>query len=206
MTTGKIKNILLIGLALVLAGMTITTCNLQRNLRDSDSRLQFLADHPVCKTETLYLAPEKIEPPKSLGNEVIPKKVILPKVKPEEDTPSFEDSKIIGMDLNFHDLSFTLSNDSLNQVTQYSIKPEEYRYVWVDGKLTAQKLSLAKRLDIRPNISLAWRPIHNLWDLEATVSFKTKSFNYNLGVNGFYYPRFQNHPGIDAIIRITYNF
>lgn len=220
----KIKNLTLVVLLLILFGMTIKTCRLQKTnhlleeeLEISHSVTAFLKDHPITKTDTVFKEVEEILPPKPLPNLVKPSKVVFPKDEsstignPQSDSVinSSADLRglISGINLNKNIFTLTLGN-SLSGIhqTEYKIKPNEYQYTWVNGQLTAKKLPLIKRLEIKPYTSLSYRPIHQLWDLEAGISFKTKSLNYNLGLSGFYYPKWQSHPGLDVQIRITYNF
>lgn len=223
----KFKSLVLVLISLCLVGLTIylhklinSNKTLEHDLELTTSQLQFLKDHPTRTTDTVYLEPTQIQPPISLPHEVQPSKLILPVtnsnpsgISPELDslasitsTSSRKDS-ITGINLNQGKFTLTFNNPlSGNHKAEYNILPSEYQYTWVDGKLTAKRLSTRKRLEIKPYTSLSYRPIHGLWDLEAGIAFKTKSFNYNLGLNGFYYPRWQKHPGLDAQIRITYNF
>lgn len=220
----KIKNITLVVLLLILFGMTIKTCRLQKTnhlleeeLEISHSVTAFLKDHPITKTDTVFKEVEEILPPKPLPNPVKPSKVVFPKDESSTLGSHSPDSSInsaanlggliSGINLNKNTFTLTLGNiPSGIYQTEYKIKPDEYQYTWVNGQLTAKKLSLVKRLEIKPYTSLSYRPIHKLWDLEAGISFKTKSLNYNLGLSGFYYPKWQSNPGLDAQIRITYNF
>lgn len=230
MNMDKIKNLALLILVLLLTGMTIRTCRLQKKqntlqeeLNLSKESLTFLMDHPVTKTDTVYF--EDIQPHQGFKDEVKPSKVIYPKKSQslggqnpgqgisEENLAntrmpaiSPRDS-LLGFNLNKNRFTLTFQNPSFgNHQSEYQIRPNEYQYTWADGKLTAKRLSIWKRLEVKPYSSLSYRPIHNLWDLEVGISFKTKSLNYNLGLNGFYYPQWQKHPGLDAQIRITYNF
>ena len=220
----KTKNTLLVIAGILLALLTIKTCKLENELQTSNGQLQTLIDHPVTKTDTVWET-KIIQPPKELPNEVKPAKVTLPKESQslegynpgqgisEENLEktgmpaiSPRDS-LIGIDLNKNKFILTFNNPDLgNHTSQFNIKPNEYQYIWVNGKLTAKRLPITKRLELKPYTSLSYRPIHNLWDWDLGISFKTKSLNYNLGVNAFYYPKFQKDPGLDIQLRITYNF
>lgn len=227
------KDIALVALLVILCGLTIRTCNLDKHNRElqseldsSNSTLAFLQDHPVIKTDTVFKDSASITLPRPHQNVLKPSKVTHPKesksireINPDTQGVSEENlvnigtaglslmDSLAGFDLNKNKITLTFSNTDFGYHTaEYQIKPTEYNYIWVDGKLTAKRLPLYKRLEVKPNISLSYRPFHNLWDLDAGLSFKTKSLNYNLGINAFYYPRWQSQPGIDAQIRITYNF
>lgn len=217
----KFKSLVLVLISLCLVGLTIYFHNiktsnktLEYELDLTTTQLQFLMDHPIRTTDTVYLEPTQIQPPSSLTHEVQPSKLILPVTNsnPPDSITSSQSAfsrrdSITGINLNQGKFTLTFNNPlSGNHKAEYNILPSEYQYTWVDGKLTTKRLSTWKRLEIKPYISLSYRPIHGLWDLEAGIAFKTKSFNYNLGLNGFYYPRWQKHPGLDAQIRITYNF
>lgn len=216
----KVKNLALLILVLLLTGMTIRTCRLQKSNKTlqkeldlSSESLTFLENHPVILTDTVYREVGNIKNPEGFRDEVKPSRVIHPKNTESPDSvsgssfkPSPRDS-VSGISLNNNTFTLTFSNPSLgNHQSEFKIKPNEYQYTWVDGKLTAKRLSSWKRLEVKPYTSFSYRPFNNLWDLEAGISFKTKSLNYNLGVSGFYYPQWQSKPGIDAQIRITYNF
>lgn len=220
----KTKNTLLVIAGILLALLTIKTCKLENELQTSNGQLQTLIYHPVTKTDTVWET-KIIQPPKELPNEVKPAKVTLPKESQslggynpgqgisEENLEktgmpaiSPRDS-LIGIDLNKSKFTLTFNNPNFgNHTSQFNIKPNEYHYTWVNGKLTAERLPFYKRLEFKPYTSLSYRPIHNLWDWDLGISFKTKSLNYNLGVNAFYYPKFQKDPGLDIQLRITYNF
>lgn len=223
----KIKNTLLVISAILLALLTIRTCKLEKELNSSNEQLQTLIDHPVIKTDTFYTEASLIKPPKQLPNEIKPFKVTIPTdskyitheqkigdtIRSISDGNKLQSHKIslgdsiIGIDLNKNKFTLTFTNPYFgNHTANFNIKPEEYQYVWVDGKLTTKRLPLIKRLEFHPYTSVSYRPIHNLWDWELGISFKTKSLNYNFGVNAFYYPKFQNNLSLDAVIRITYNF
>lgn len=215
----KVKNLALLILVLLLTGMTIRTCRLQKSnkllheeLNTTSESLTFLENHPVTKTDTVFRDVGEIKNPEGFKDEVKPSKVIHPKAESPDSVsgsalkPSLRDS-VSGISLNKNTFTLTFTNPSLGiHQSEFKIKPTEYQYTWVDGKLTAKRLSAWKRLEVKPYTSLSYRPFNNLWDLEAGISFKTKSLNYNLGINGFYYPQWQSKPGIDAQIRITYNF
>lgn len=218
----KVKDILITVLVISLAVMTIKTCKLEKTretLQDelnlSNNSLSFLMDHPVIKTDTVYRDPKTIRPPEPFQDEVKPSKIIQPKWNPS-DTAIVNHNpppqllltdSIIGFNLNKNRFTLTFQNPFLgNHQSEFNIRPDEYQYTWANGTLTAKKLSVWRRLEVKPFTSLSYRPIHNLWDVEVGLSFKTKSLNYTLGLNGFYYPRWQSSPGLDAQIRITYNF
>lgn len=227
------KDITLVALLVILCGMTIRTCNLDKHNRElqteldsSNSSLAFLQDHPVIRTDTVFKDSASIQLPRPHSNVLRPSKVTHPKesksireLNPGTKGISEENlvhtgeagisqmDSLAGFDLNKNKITLTFSNTDFGYHTaEFNIKPSEYNYIWVNGKLTAKKLPSYKRWELKPYTSLSYRPFHNLWDLDAGISFKTKSLNYNLGINAFYYPRWQSQPGIDAQIRITYNF
>lgn len=215
MKTKNTKNTLLVIAGILLALLTIKTCKLENELQTSNGQLQTLIDHPVTKTDTVWET-KIIQSPKELPNEVKPAKVTLPKESQslggynpgQTGMPAISPrDSLIGIDLNKNKFILTFNNPNLgNHTSQFNIKPNEYQYIWVNGKLTAKRLPIIKRLELKPYTSLSYRPIHNLWDWDLGISFKTKSLNYNLGVNAFYYPKFQKNLGLDVQLRITYNF
>ena len=46
----------------------------------------------------------------------------------------------------------------------------------------------------------------NLWDLGTGISIETKRFNYKLGINSFYYPRYFSGIKTDLELVVTYKF
>ena len=78
-----------------------------------------------------------------------------------------------------------------------------FKYNWVDGNLTKKKIS---SFSLKPYIYTQYRYFNNLLDFGGGISFKTKSFNYKLGVNTFYYPKFNSGVGADLEFKLEYNF
>ena len=70
--------------------------------------------------------------------------------------------------------------------------------------MTQKRKSLIKRFS--PLTELQWRPFNNLWDLNLGLKYNTSKFNYELGLNLFYYPRIKTNPGIDLYFKLSYQF
>lgn len=184
--------------------LTIRTCKLQKELDKAVEDKEFLLDHPITETETIW---REVIKPKQLPNEVKPKTKIYSNDNITHSTEMNKDTdSIVGVDLNKSKLTFTFQNqDGLHQ-SIFQIKPNEYHYVWVDGVLTAKRLSVFQRIEFKPYTSLSYRPFHNLLDLDLGISLKHGNVTYSIGGNLFYYPKYKSSPGIDAVVKISYQF
>lgn len=102
-------------------------------------------------------------------------------------------------------LEITTKNtlDSTYKIRKFNIDLFKYNYNWADNQLTYKKKS---NLRLLPFIKGSYRPFNNLTDLNAGISLETRRFNYNLGLNLFYYPNLSNRIGKDLEISITYKF
>lgn len=212
----QLKNILLVIFGFFLVILTIRSCHLQTKLDEVIEDRDFILDHPITKTDTVW---EYVEKPKPLPNTVKPKKIIYSHNQPGttvitqmsadyshlDSTVTTQD--IVGVDLSNHKLVFTFSDPTLglNQ-TEYQIKPAEYRYIWVDGKLTAKRLPFIKRIEFKPYASLSYRPFHNLLDMDLGINLKFRNVTYSIGGNLFYYPKFQTNPGVDVKLTLSCTF
>lgn len=102
-------------------------------------------------------------------------------------------------------LEITTKNtlDSTYKIRKFNIDLSKYNYNWTDNQLTYKK---KLNLKLLPYIKGSYRPFNNLTDLNAGISLETRRFNYNLGLNLFYYPNLSNKIGKDLEISITYKF
>lgn len=102
-------------------------------------------------------------------------------------------------------LEITTKNtlDSTYKIRKFNIDLSKYNYNWTDNQLTYKK---KLNLKLLPYIKGSYRPFNNLTDLNAGISLETRRFNYNLGLNLFYYPNLSNKVGKDLEISITYKF
>lgn len=206
------KNFVLIALLIIIAGMTIGLYNQHQKLKKANDIIEnyeTVSEHRTSPPDTAY---KVIEIPSKLNTTMIPSTVTLPPnrknkaTKDEVDVPRMTDS-VAAVELNKNHFKFTFQ-DSLGNVSQldYEIHPEKYQYLWVDGMLTTQKLPWHKRVSLKPFAEASYRPINNLLDVEAGLKLKTQHVNYSVGINGFYYPKFQKNPGWDVRIGIQYEF
>lgn len=85
----------------------------------------------------------------------------------------------------------------------FPIDLENYQYNWYQGKLTFKE---NPKLRIKPYAYAKYRIFHNLLDIGAGISFKTKKFDYNLEINAYHYPSYMKGIGTDLEISIKYNF
>jgi hypothetical protein len=113
--------------------------------------------------------------------------------------------QILGFLLNRNKLSVTQYNDSITFSQEYQISPQEYKYSFYQGKLTAEKISSTSKVKFQPYAEAFYRPINNFWDLNAGLELQFKSMVYSIHLNTFYYPR-HDAQGFDVGIGLRYNF
>lgn len=167
----------------------------------------------ITYTDTIYKDRSEYSEVKEFSNSLKPKKlVIFSGYKEVKDTnksilpkyPVFYDS--ISQILIKNDyLELTTKNtlDSTYKIRKFNIDPLQYNYNWVNNQLTYEKRFKPRLI---PYIKGSYRPFNNFTDLGMGISFETKRFNYNLGVNAFYYPNLKKSLGTDVEISITYKF
>lgn len=183
--------------------VTIMLCignhNLRTELKDIKSRSSLIP--PEILYDTVYINKPFIteEPYKKVEE---PSKVVIFN-KPEDSI--LVDHKIISMDFNTDMIKLsTSSHDSIFSDNYYPLNLQMYNYRYIEGKLSKQKIPLIKRF--RPYVGVSYRPFNNLYDLYEGISFKTKKFNYKLGLNLSYYPKFSSKVNLDLELAIIYNF
>lgn len=115
-----------------------------------------------------------------------------------------EASKLLQMNLSERRFEIALLNVQ-GQVYKetYSVDTRFSKYQYTDH-LTSDRISFWSRL--QPFAQIQIRPIHNFWDLDLGLSYNTTKINYELGINGFYYPGIHKTPGADIFLRVRYNF
>ena len=114
-------------------------------------------------------------------------------------------SKLIQFLLTDTDLKLGLLNtDGKLFEKVYSIDTDKYSYNYFEDNMTQKRKSLIKRFS--PLTELQWRPFNNLWDLNLGLKYNTSKFNYELGLNLFYYPRIKTNPGTDLYFKLSYQF
>lgn len=207
----KLKTLaILIGL-IIITGMTISLCIQHRKLTEAHQLIDnfdIVSDHRQSPPDTVY---KVIQIPEKLETQIIPSTVIMSPERKNDNTSSNAVSAITdsvaAVELNKGSFKFTFK-DSLGRISQldYQINPDKYRYTWVDGQLTASKLPWHKKVQFKPFIDASYRPINNLADIEAGIRLKTNHLIYSVGINGFYYPKFQKNPGWDVKLNLQYEF
>lgn len=108
------------------------------------------------------------------------------------------------IDKNQLTLSFLNQNSGIYSSRLFHIDPNNYKYSWYNGKLTTQEIK--SRIRLVPYVYGKYRPFNNLWDLGTGISIETKRFNYKLGINSFYYPRYFSGIKTDLELVVTYKF
>lgn len=116
-----------------------------------------------------------------------------------------QNDKLIQVLLDDERMNLTLLNIN-GEVLQkdYKVDFEKYSYNYVNNELTLKKRSFIKRL--HPFVEVTARPIHNNYDLGLGLNYKTRGFNYELGLNGYYYHLSSKPWNYDLFLRVRYEF
>lgn len=114
--------------------------------------------------------------------------------------------KIIQLRTDKKNLSITKVNTNGDISTEtHEFCPDIYNYNYYLGTLTYKKKSFLQRL--QPTAELMVRPVHNLWDLNLGIGYKTRKTNYEIGLNTHYYPIYPNNQfGLDPYFKIRLTF
>lgn len=178
-------------------------------------------------TDTIYV--EKLNIPKPYREKINPSKVEISQpstpigqIKIIHDTihiysrdtiivynPRFlnlypESDKLIQLLLSENQLKLNLlSNQGLEYSESYPLDLSQYEYNYSQNDMTIQNIPFRKR--INPYSELTYRPIHNLWDIDLGIKYKTSRINYKVGVNFYYYPSY-NSLEADLFIKFGYQF
>ena len=169
-----------IALVVFLLGFTIYLCFRNYKL---NQQLSMLPDKEIIQhTDTIYLRKDFL--PISYDNLLNPSRILL-----------YNSS---------HSLSFLNQNSGIYSSRLFNIDPNNYKYSWYNGKLTTQEIK--SRIRLVPYVYGKYRPFNNLWDLGTGISIETKRFNYKLGINSFYYPRYFSGIKTDLELVVTYKF
>lgn len=110
------------------------------------------------------------------------------------------------------EVSFTYDRDLLSiyipdldpHIDTYKINPNLYNYKFNNGILTSKVKPFHQRLD--PYVEFTIRPINQFYDLSSGVSFETSRFNYKVGFNLSYYPKFSPMVMKDIQLSVIYKF
>lgn len=179
-----------------------------------NQQLSMLPDKEIIQhTDTIYLRKDFL--PISYDNLLNPSRILLYNYQ-NWDKPihtannpdsiiSEKDSLVqLVIDKNQLTLSFFNQNSGIYSSRLFNIDPNNYKYSWYNGKLTTQEIK--SRIRLVPYVYGKYRPFNNLWDLGTGISIETKRFNYKLGINSFYYPRYFSGIKTDLELVVTYKF
>lgn len=200
-----------IAMVVLLLGFTIYLCFSNYKL---NQQLSMLPDKEIIQhTDTIYLRKDFL--PISYDNLLNPSRILLYNYQ-NWDKPihtannpdsiiSEKDSLVqLVIDKNQLTLSFLNQNSGIYSSRLFNIDTNNYKYSWYNGKLTTQEIK--SRIRLVPYVYGKYRPFNNLWDLGTGISIETKRFNYKLGINSFYYPRYFSGIKTDLELVVTYKF
>ena len=200
-----------VAMIVLLLGFTIYLCFRNYKL---NQQLSMLPDKEIIQhTDTIYLRKDFL--PISYDNLLNPSRILLYNSLHSSvsqglcSTDSVEisekDSLVqLVIDKNQLTLSFLNQNSGIYSSRLFNIDTNNYKYSWYNGKLTTQEIK--SRIRLVPYVYGKYRPFNNLWDLGTGISIETKRFNYKLGINSFYYPRYFSGIKTDLELVVTYKF
>lgn len=199
-------------LIIVLLGFTIYLCFRNHQLNSQlDSVSKSVNEIP----DTVY-KDKPFKPVNSYSDELNPWRILIFGNKSSSAIQQDSTHSQVNTEISRKDslVQFTLDNSNLNlsfwnketgtyHTNLFNIDLDKYKYNWYEGTLTQKRI---RKLSLSPYAYGKYRPFNNLLDVGVGISFKTKRFNYKLGVNTFYYPRFHSGIGTDLEFTVTYNF
>lgn len=200
-----------IAMVVFLLGFTIYLCFRNYKL---NQQLSMLPDKEIIQhTDTIYLRKDFL--PISYDNLLNPSRILLynsPHSSVSQGLCSTDSAEIsekdslvqLIIDKNQLTLSFLNQNSGIYSSRLFNIDTNNYKYSWYNGKLTTQEIK--SRIRLVPYVYGKYRPFNNLWDLGTGISIETKRFNYKLGINSFYYPRYFSDIKTDLELVVTYKF
>ena len=200
-----------IAMVVLLLGFTIYLCFRNYKL---NQQLSMLPDKEIIQhTDTIYLRKDFL--PISYDNLLNPSRILLynsPHSSVSQVLCSTDSAEIsekdslvqLVIDKNQLTLSFLNQNSGIYSSRLFNIDTNNYKYSWYNGKLTTQEIK--SRIRLVPYVYGKYRPFNNLWDLGTEISIETKRFNYKLGINSFYYPRYFSGIKTDLELVVTYKF
>lgn len=203
----KLKVVMIV----LLLGFTIYLCFRNYKL---NQQLSMLPDKEIIQyTDTIYLRKSFL--PISYDNLLNPSRILLYNslhssvsqglCSTDSAEISEKDSLVqLVIDKNQLTLSFLNQNSGIYSSRLFNIDTNNYKYSWYNGKLTTQEIK--SRIRLVPYVYGKYRPFNNLWDLGTGISIETKRFNYKLGINSFYYPRYFLGIKTDLELVVTYKF
>lgn len=207
----KMKKLKVAMVVLLLLGSTIYLCFRNYKL---NQQLSMLPDKEIIQhTDTIYLRKDFL--PISYDNLLNPSRILLynsPHSSVSQGLCSTDSAEIsekdslvqLVIDKNQLTLSFLNQNSGIYSSRLFNIDPNNYKYSWYNGKLTTQEIK--SRIRLVPYVYGKYRPFNNLWDLGTGISIETRRFNYKLGINSFYYPRYFSGIKTDLELVVTYKF
>lgn len=200
-----------VAMVVLLLGFTIYLCFRNYKL---NQQLSMLPDKEIIQhTDTIYLRKDFL--PISYDNLLNPSRILLynsPHSSVSQGLCSTDSAEIsekdslvqLVIDKNQLTLSFLNQNSGIYSSRLFNIDPNNYKYSWYNGKLTTQEIK--SRIRLVPYVYGKYRPFNNLWDLGTGISIETKRFNYKLGINSFYYPRYFSGIKTDLELVVIYKF
>lgn len=201
-----------VAMIVLLLGFTIYLCFRNYKL---NQQLSMLPDDKeiIQHTDTIYLRKDFL--PISYDNLLNPSRILLynsPHSSVSQGLCSTDSAEIsekdslvqLVIDKNQLTLSFLNQNSGIYSSRLFNIDPNNYKYSWYNGKLTTQEIK--SRIRLVPYVYGKYRLFNNLWDLGTGISIETKRFNYKLGINSFYYPRYFSGIKTDLELVVTYKF
>lgn len=200
-----------VAMVVLLLGFTIYLCFRNYKL---NQQLSMLPDKEIIQhTDTIYLRKDFL--PISYDNLLNPSRILLYNslhssvsqglCSTDSAKISEKDSLVqLVIDKNQLTLSFLNQNSGIYSSRLFNIDTNNYKYSWYNGKLTIQEIK--SRIRLVPYVYGKYRPFNNLWDLGTGISIETKRFNYKLGINSFYYPRYFSGIKTDLELVVTYKF
>lgn len=200
-----------VAMIVLLLGFTIYLCFRNYKL---NQQLSMLPDKEIIQhTDTIYLRKDFL--PISYDNLLNPSRILLynsPHSSVSQGLCSTDSAEIsekdslvqLVIDKNQLTLSFLNQNSGIYSSRLFNIDPNNYKYSWYNGKLTTQEIKF--RIRLVPYVYGKYRPFNNLWDLGTGISIETKRFNYKLGINSFYYPRYFSGIKTDLELVVIYKF
>lgn len=200
-----------VAMVVLLLGFTIYLCFRYYKL---NQQLSMLPDKEIIQhTDTIYLRKDFL--PISYDNLLNPSRILLYNYQNwdkhihtannPDSIISEKDSLVqLVIDKNQLTLSFLNQNSGIYSSRLFNIDTNNYKYSWYNGKLTTQEIK--SRIRLVPYVYGKYRPFNNLWDLGTGISIETKRFNYKLGINSFYYPRYFSGIKTDLELVVTYKF
>lgn len=200
-----------VAMVVLLLGFTIYLCFRNYKL---NQQLSMLPDKEIIQhTDTIYLRKDFL--PISYDNLLNPSRILLynsPHSSVSQGLCSTDSAEIsekdslvqLVIDKNQLTLSFFNQNSGIYSSRLFNIDTNNYKYSWYNGKLTTQEIK--SRIGLVPYVYGKYRPFNNLWDLGTGISIETKRFNYKLGINSFYYPRYFSGIKTDLELVVIYKF